>query len=58
MPVYIGEISAEVSSADPLATPTSQVTMEVKQRDSDSMLDSIRRIAWLADRVAADAFDD
>jgi hypothetical protein len=58
VPVHIGEIHAEVASAEALAAPDSRATADVEQRNRDSMLDSLRRMAWLAHRVAADGFDD
>jgi hypothetical protein len=58
MRVHIGEIHAEVSSVAPLARPDARTQPETEQRNRDSMLDGLRRLAWLTERVAADGFDD
>lgn len=58
MPVHIGEIRAEVSSAGPFVLPDATATAEAEQRNRDTLLDGLRRMAWLAERVAADGFDD
>jgi hypothetical protein len=58
MRVHIGEIHADVSSVAPLAAPDARNQAEAEQRSRDSMLDRLRRLAWLTERVAADGFDD
>ena len=58
MQIHIGEIHAEVSATTPLTTPESRPQADAEQRSRDAMLDGLRRLAWLTNRVAADGFDD
>lgn len=58
MPVYIGEIHADVSASAPLDRPTARETMEARAAAGDRLLDDISRMTWLAQRVGAEGFDD
>lgn len=58
MPVYIGEIHADVATSTPLDRPAVRETAEAQAAAGDRLLDGISRMSWLAERVGAEGFDD
>lgn len=58
MPVYIGEIHADVATSAPLDRPQSGENLEARAAAGDRLLDGISRMTWLAERVGAEGFDD
>jgi hypothetical protein len=58
MPVYIGEIHADVATSAPLDRPAARETVEAQAAAGDRLLDGISRMSWLAERVGAEGFDD
>jgi hypothetical protein len=58
MPVYIGEIRADVATSGPLSLPTRSETLEAQTAAADRLHDGLSRLTWLAERVGAEGFDD
>jgi hypothetical protein len=58
MPVYIGEIHADVATSSPLERPESRDDLESRAAGGDRLVDGISRMTWLAERVGAEGFDD
>jgi hypothetical protein len=58
VPVYIGEIHADVSTSGALERPESRSSLESREAAGDHLRDGISRMTWLAERVGAEGFDD
>lgn len=57
MPVYIGEIHADVATSGPLTRPAALNSADAEDA-YERVIDGLSRMAWLSERVAAEGSDD
>lgn len=57
MPVYIGEIHADVATSGPLTRPAA-LDSDAAEIAYERVVDGLSRMTWLSARVAAEGSDD